>query len=205
MHAHTYTHPHTTEGCLGRRKEHNNLTHTKVFMTSSSLDLCQALLYWKQCLYCGTPGYLQKTNGKDGLHRKVVRSTLKHTLVTTAYLIHPGGRKGIWGISMPWKKTFQIHPTWKLLSSQNNSGSTAQLLFLLQQNKRFSKLEDQKSLLTYIADTMVGVLLITYWKKETQLVPPDQGPGTWPGTSVSRANQKQSIMTESKYNPVIIT
>ena len=107
--------------------------------------------------------------------------------------------------SMPWKKTFQIHPTWKLLSSQNNSGSTAQLLFLLQQNKRFSKLEGQKSLLTYTADTMVGVLLITYWKKETQLVPPDQGPGTWPGTSVSRANQKQPIMTESEHNPDIIT
>ena len=93
---HTHTNTHTPEGCLGRRKEHSNLTHTKVFMTSSSLDLCQAQLYWKQCLCCGTLGYLQKINGKDGLHRKVVRITLKHTLVTTACPIHPGGRKGIW-------------------------------------------------------------------------------------------------------------
>lgn len=139
-------HTHPPEGCLGRRKEHSNLTHTKVFTTSSSLGLCQAQLYWKQCLYCGTLGYLQKTNGKDGLHRKVVRITLKHTLVTTACLGPPRRQEGHLGrmISVPWKNTFQTHPTWKLLSSQNNWGSSAQLLFLLQQKQEIQQIRGSK-------------------------------------------------------------
>ena len=86
--------------------------------------------------------------------------------MTIAYLIHPEGRKGIWvndfcavekNVSNPLNMEVTLLPTESRVNCTTPVSAAAK--------QEIQKLEGQKPFLTSAADTMVGILLITYWKK----------------------------------------